>query len=717
MGVIRYLFSVILASLCMLWCLAAEAHGAGRSISIIAPRELLASPIAKTSIDDVLQLLAKGFPGTRVSLNDRSAAILLVLPRSIPSQAGTPRFAKGRGYDCLAYPDHDYEWRSEERGGRTVLTLRTRSMQGVSFALYGLLQEKLGFRFCHPKRTLIPSHTRWPLPARFRFSATPRFDKKGFHLHTLHPTELAEQLHDPAYPNALAEVKEYVDWLARNQQNAMQFYLLRGIDRERWIGHARAIVEYAHRRGVLAGVEISVSMLQQQAFQAVKLLRPYPSYRRQADRTLAWLFQADWDFVTIEPTMGEHLPDLGRLMPGVAAHLAQEIRERYRAMPLFATHVIRREGGEQGGATASPDAGLLLHTVMCYSASEARAPVYGNVNQRFVLERAKRESRRRETWYWPESAYWVAFDNSVPLFLLPYLDARWSDMAAMEEIGVPNHLTFSSGWEWGYWLFDWSIARWSWRHFDNGKVRRSDPLDSLRDLFPGKRMEGLWREALRLQNLYLKDRELIRYMAALAPFSELPRPFDRPFQPEPEFTSGWLLRKASPAEAERILRGAVATLEEYAARMEPVAAALEEETRKLSGGNGELMTLGEELTRGLRVSALRARHRSLTIRALIAKRRDIPAVGNSEILLKEAEKVRGEAMELVRRQEAHYRYPASLIARKRESLTAYRFGYLYPVSDLFFWQREEEQVRWERFDPFFMNIWDFWRTVGVSSLF
>jgi hypothetical protein len=57
------------------------------------------------------------------------------------------------------------------------------------------------------------------------------------------------------------------------------------------------------------------------------------------------------------------------------------------------------------------------------------------------------------------------------------------------------------------------------------------------------------------------------------------------------------------------------------------------------------------------------------------------------------------------------------IARLRVNLTAYPFGYLYPASELFFWLREEEQVRAERFDPFFRNIWDIRRTLGLESLF
>ncbi len=704
----------LLLFLATLWlaCLGAVPAWAGQgSIAIIAPPELLSDPITKTAIDDVRSLLKPGFPGFRVELNDHTARVQIVLSR-LPSTATVPD-VPDRGRSSLAYPDHRYAWSSTVRHGRVVMTLRAVSSQGVSFALYGLLQEKLGYRFYHPKRTIFPQHGRWPLPARFTWEAVPRFQKKGFHLHTLHPIELAEQLNDPTRPGALGDVQEYIDWLARNQQNTMQFYLLRGVDRERWIAHARRIVEYAHRRGVLVGVEVSLAMLQQQAFQVVTLLRPFPSYERQVDRTLAWLFQAPWDFLTVEPTMGEWLPDLGRCMPGLMEHLTDEVRNRYHALPILATHVIRH--GEKAGCEKSSNTGLLLHSVMCYSVTETNSPVYGNSNQQFVLERARRECGRRETWYWPESSYWVAFDTPVPLFLLPYLDARWSDMAAMERLGAAGHLTFTSGWEWGYWLVDWSIARWSWRHTENGRVVPSGPLAPFGDIVYGRRMKTLWREALELQNRYLKERELLRFMPALAPFSELPWPFDKPFQPAPRFSYPWLLHDATDAEAERVLRGPVAELEAYAGNMSDVVSRIEREALRGKGRGPEERLIAGELTRGLKVSALRARHRALTIRVLVARRHRSGA-GEAEMFLAEAARVRNEALALVRQQEAIYRYPRDLLVSRRKSLTAYQFGYLFPVGDLFFWRREEEQVRLERFDPFFMNLWDFGRTVGLSSL-
>ena len=719
-----------------------------RSISIDASQAFLNNSITGITIRDVLDLLKKGFPSAAVSLNNPNALVhITVSAGSGENRALQDSFAKDRAYNYLQYPGHQYQWVSTFKNGRVVLSLKSPSFQGVSFGLYGLLQEKLGFKFYHPKKTIVPFHKQWPLPVNFDWQAFPRFDKNGFHIHSLHPIELEEQLHNPDYPHAAEDLKEYIDWLARNQQNTFQFYLLRDIDRSRWIRHTADLVSYAHKRGIEAGLEFSLFKIQQHAFQALKLLRFFPSYKHQIDNTLSWIFRVNWDFVTVDFSMGEYLPDIGELMPGLKTYLIRQVTEKYKTKLMAPTHVIGsqhwcRTGPSDPGENASNygylKTGILIHTVMFYAIDEPAAPVYGDINFRDMLCRAINENKQRETWYWPESAYWVSFDNSVPLLLLPYLDARWSDMNTMKRIGVDNHLTFSSGWEWGYWLVDWSIARWSWSHIENGSVQKTSPLSVLEDLFPDTRMRLLFQRALELQNYYLKNRGLIGFMSALDPSAELPWPFNSQFQPRPFFSSSWLLYKASDAEAEKIAASTVSELETYAREMNAVVKGLELETERIytvktvkTGTHPiflqnmgcvpvftEVPLIARELTRALEVTALRAQHRSLTIRALLAQRKGhwwLPATNQAGGLLREAAGVRMKALELVRRQEKTYRYPVSLIARKRKNFTAYHFGYLYPASDLFFWRREEEQVRHRRFDAFYMNIWDFLRISGVES--
>lgn len=91
--------------------------------------------------------------------------------------------------------------------------------------------------------------------------------------------------------------------------------------------------------------------------------------------------------------------------------------------------------------------------------------------------------------------------------------------------------------------------------------------------------------------------------------------------------------------------------------------------------------------------------------------------GSSAKWLGDAQRVRYQALELVKQQESGYRYSLPLLAGRRDSMTAYPFGYLYPASRLFFGEREEQQITHGRFDPLFMNLWDVSRTLGLGSLF
>ena len=701
---------------------AVAASASSFSVTIQVQPHLLSSHIARAAIDDASALLQQAMPHARVSINSTSQAEVVIILTDTSKVRGKLLTASNR--HPLHLPNRSYQWISRTAAGQTILRLQASSPEGVASGLYGLLQAKMGFRFHHPQESVIPKYHAWPLPDQFTFSGTPRFEKNGFHLHTMHPIELTEQLLNADYPNAFGDVAQYIDWLARNGQNTLQFVLLRGVDRERWPRHAARIVDYAHRRGILCGVQISLSMLQQQAFQAITLLRLYPSYNRQVDDTLAWLFQAQWDFISLEPTMGEHLPFLSKLVPDVQAHLERQVSGRYHALLLFGTHVI-------GGAAVPREpqlvsSGILVHSVMCYSVSESSAPVYGNENQTFMLRTAEKEQPRRETWYWPESSYWVGFDTPIPLLLLPYLDARHQDIETMAKLGVNGHLTFTSGWEWGYWLIDWSIARWSWEYRDAKVVRQSGSLTPLLDILPDQRLLPLWKEALRLQNIYLKERDLMRFMAAATPFSELPHPFDKPFQPAPEFHYSRLLRTGTVREADQLLGAPIRVLEEYAVKMgklsQQMALFLAENKRDSSRTVNIQRQLAQELIRALSVGALRASHRAVTLRALEAKIAERAGEsGNIEngstALIEKAHKFRSEALKLVKLQETGYRYPHQLLAGQRDGLTAYSFGYLYPASRLFFWEREEQQVEQGRFDPLFMNLWNVRRTMGVGSLF
>ena len=80
-----------------------------------------------------------------------------------------------------------------------------------------------------------------------------------------------------------------------------------------------------------------------------------------------------------------------------------------------------------------------------------------------------KELPTRRVNYFPESAYWVTADISVPAFLPEYVVARLNDIQGLASDiatnGLPamnGHVMFTSGHEWGYWMTDYLTAKMLW---------------------------------------------------------------------------------------------------------------------------------------------------------------------------------------------------------------------------------------------------------------
>src|SRR5262249_32748067 len=108
-----------------------------------------------------------------------------------------------------------------------------------------------------------------------------------------------------------------------------------------------------------------------------------------------------------------------------------------------------------------------IHTVMFYDLFEPADGAYHHVD--FAEHRAylaERMCAGKPAGYFPETAYWVAFDNSVPQSFPLYVRNRWLDLARLRSDvrcgKLDTHLLFSSGWEWGYWLHDVTALRASY---------------------------------------------------------------------------------------------------------------------------------------------------------------------------------------------------------------------------------------------------------------
>ena len=697
------------------------------SIAIQTNAQNLTEPVSKLAIQDAIQLLTQACT-CKVELNLQGAAIVLQLPLINPNLAkAASRFETDTNFPILTYPETDYTWQASTAPNQKILTLTTQSYAGISCGIYGLLQEKLGFKFYHPRQSSLPTLTEWPLSPTLNWQVQARFHKRGFHLHTEHPLELTEQLMDENYPQALADIKQYIDWLARNGQNYFEFNLLEGINRKTWPNFAKQFVDYAHSRGIIAGVDLSLHMVQQKTFMLYKA--SFRSKKKQIERNMAMINQANWDVWNMEFSTTEFSSGNVRKKTALQLFVADKLTHQYHVKLMGRKHVVKASA-ELGGGThkqyeytdaekqLDKNRGILMHTVMFYNTFEEKAPVYRNQNLRHILDQLLQEKQVRETWYYPESAYWITFDNSVPMTLLPYLKARLQDIQLMDSLKVVGHITFSSGWEWGYWLTDWSIARWSFKQFENGTAQVNYPEQYMDDLFPDTAIQSFLKTAADLQQQCIKEEQLIRYLCPSSVTDEFPKPYNLEFQPRPRFTYKYIRNKATALQLDSITHEGVLPLHKFAQLTTTLLAKYQPQINTTTTHTPLL----QELQDGLAITALRAQNRASTLAYLIAMRKQqldkVPnkkaKTANAQKLV-QAEAYRQQALAIVYRRQAAYRYPVPSLAQRHKSHTAYEFGYLYPVSNLHFWKREQLQAQRNKWSPFYKNIFDLFKIIGITN--
>ncbi len=611
----------------------------------------------------------------------------------------------------INYEEHKYilDYSFNTLTNSAELHVESRSIQGLVFGIYGFLQDYLGIKFYHPKETQFPINKKWELKKSFTTHAKPKFQLKGFHLHTQHPIELTEYLLDETWgEKGILEVKHYIDWLVRNRQNYFQFVLLESVKVKKWSPYFKQIEEYAHKRGVMVGLALSLHSIQQKAYM---LYNNWPKSwlgrKKQISNRIERLNkEIKWDYWSVDFKKHEFTEDKSLKIDKYKSHVFNELQQ-YNVRLAEHYHIVDQPDHLSYAIDSSYQKFLnetagLIHTVMFYSLTDEKAPVYENENFHHMLEKLENSVKERETWYFPESAYWVTFDNSIPMTLTPYLQARLDDINTTSSLRTDGHVTFSSGWEWGYWLFDWSIARWSW---DNQKEHES--TEYLKELVPNKNNIEIFEELTQLQQEYIKDSNLIAYLTAQAPTDELPKwMFNKEFHPRPNISYKRIRNRANKNELQEVNRK-VLLLEKF--HREAIAL-----TNNITYNIEDVVT--SEFTMGFEMTAWRAKHKSLILQYLVEKRTLYFDRKRSDYrldsLMREAISVREHAQQLVNYQQTSYRYPSMLVGSKYKGKTAYPFGYLYTVANLHFWEREEKQAKKNKYKAKFMNVYPLLRIAG-----
>ena len=311
---------------------------------------------------------------------------------------------------------------------------------------------------------------------------------------------------------------------------------------------------------------------------------------------------------------------------------------------------------------------------MFYGLRDKTTPVYGRSDFDDTRALLERERRTRPVWYFPETSYYVAMDIDVPLLLTDYLVTRADDYDYVSEIGLPGHITFTTGQELGYWLMDWTVALLADASLEG------NPMAALELLGEDP---AVWRPIIEFQTKHIKQGQLIQSISSTTILDEVPS-----FWHEQVHTRS-LLSGLSDNRAQ---------LAEDLARFETVF----EEMPPLDG------VRNEELRLLLGVTWDRIRHAYYLRKALQFCESCEQRAG----WIRQAEAVRKKSLTTMRAVVKDYnRYPAAQVFEQHENPTSYAFGYGWTARTLHFWEREERMVGESRWFPLFMNIFDLWHTL------
>lgn len=370
-----------------------------------------------------------------------------------------------------------------DRAGR-ALVVHGDTPLGVQYGLAQTL-EWMGFRFFHPHRSFVPPRRQIVPDSELGILHAPERRQRGLHLHTLHPIEAYFDFWEPS-PEHLANAKAEIDWLVANRGNYVQLTGLDDVLRDdvrlaAVNAHLGELISYAHARGVRFGFGLQLygeSNLQR-AFDLIEStsIDPAADIAARLDRIAPLAFDSVQvsfgEFVGLGPD--QFLADLDVALQAIHArwpsadvsgvvHVGNfpRLDVSYMGQTLNYYHLVR--------FVSDPAFVPWIHTVMYYDLYEDAGGAYNY--DAFTDQRAylyARLAAGEDVVYFPETAYWIAFDNSLPTYLPLYVRNRHVDLARSRADGAAmgfdadfGHVIFSSGWEWGYWQNDWASLRMSY---------------------------------------------------------------------------------------------------------------------------------------------------------------------------------------------------------------------------------------------------------------
>ncbi|MEO8699023.1 MAG: hypothetical protein ABI867_03235 [Kofleriaceae bacterium] len=564
------------------------------------------------------------------------------------------------------------------------------SQYGVAHAL-----ENLGFRFRTPTDTFVPEHLAVDPAATFGVLQEPEIrGQRGLQLHTLHPIEAHFALWQPGDDLG---ARRMFDWIIKNRGNHVQWPALDDIMKParhaEWQASTQVLLDAAHARGLTVGLGVQIfgGANMQQAFDLSDDAEAF-----DAELAARLPLVTDLPFDAYVLAFGEFSgEEPARFVAAVDATVAA-IRA---ARPSAAVHASIHVGADQRvdymGENlpyyflikyADPAIVPNVHTVMFYNLFEDAGGAYGHADfsehREYLLDQMR---RGLPASYYPESAYWVAFDNSVPLFLPVYVRSRWLDLdrlgaAARAEnlAGLDGHLVFSSGWEWGYWLNDYASLRASYALPDSPRALIGDAYGT--DLAPAADLVG---ELADRQAAGLIDQRLAPYLAGRDLLIDAGDMLGIHSQPDRVTFDDLVVGDAAMRTA--FAQDVLDPLDAFAGDLEELAVrahALDLADSRWS----------REVLDGFDVTAARARFVVSAYRTVLAQLAGDASGVAAARACGEAALADGTSAVARRHADPHFTGPREQLFGRPANATVYGFGYLFQADTLCYWQRERAQL-------------------------
>jgi hypothetical protein len=578
-------------------------------------------------------------------------------------------------------------------GDDDALTVHGGDLLALQYGLADVLEGK-GFRFFHPHRIHTPTDLLASVDDRIGIDHSPDMARRGLHMHTLHPIEGLYDFWEPS-KDGLERGKRVIDWVVKNRGNHIQWVAVDNIvrfpnDAEPWVDHTTQLMDYAHARGLTTGLGV-------QLFGGANLQLAYDltdaTEIDEADMRarLELLMAPGPDLLNLSfgEFSGEE-PDVFVAAGNVATRLMHEVDPNIEVTTVI--HVgnyddlrIEYQGEEflyYFLGTKLDNVTPWIHTTMYYNLFEDAGLAYlheeFDEHRDYLLNALENDE---PVGYFPESAYWVAFDNNIPTYLPLYVRSRWTDMdrirTAAGDGALKDHVLFSSGWEWGYWQNDMATLRMNYEvpaTYEEEVRTWFTPWGTEGDAVAQAVIDtaDLEHEALIVNRLaaYLAGREIVIDIGETA--TGIVSQPDRPSFPE--------IQAMEPAE--------LAAMATRVDQLEALGADLLAVHSRLA--TVEDNPFFNEVRDGLLVTSLRATFASQVFGAAVAQANgeDATALRNAAV----ATLADARAPVDARHADLHWPGGTRIIASEDDNDCLYQWGYLAKAEELCFWDRELVQL-------------------------